>query len=135
MRNFVRNHKILTSAGALLACFILWSVVWSVTASARGELITRYDISRGHYEVQGYGLPVPWRPEYSRLLHERYGIEFRTVALCIVSTELVAYADSYNGMSTAAANRKFGHDVFKECAEEARKNWEQARKLANAQSH
>jgi hypothetical protein len=43
---------------------------------------------------------------------------------------LLTRADSYNGVSTATANRKFGHDVFKECSEQARKNWEQARKLA-----
>jgi hypothetical protein len=130
MRNFVRSHKILTAAVALLVCLILWSVLWSVSASARGELVARYDISRGHYEVQGFGLPVPWRPEYARLLQERYGIEFRTVALCIVSTELVAYVESYNGVSTAAANRKFGHDIFKEFSEEARKNWEHAQNVA-----
>lgn len=89
-----------------------------------------HDISREHCEVRGYGPSAPWRPEYSRLLHERYGIEFRTVALCVVSTGLLAYVDSCNGVSIAAANRKFGHDVFKECSEEARKNWEHGRKLA-----
>jgi hypothetical protein len=88
-------------------------------------------MSREHYEVLGYGLPVPWRPEYARLLQERYGIKFRTVALCIVSTTLVAYVDSYNRVSTEAVNRKFGHDVFKECSEGARRGWEEARKSAN----
>jgi hypothetical protein len=74
--------------------------------------------------VLGYGLPIPWRTEYARLLRQRYGIEFRTVALCLVSKSLVGYFDSYYGVSSEAENGKFGHDVFKECAEEARKNWE-----------
>lgn len=131
MRSFVRKHRMLTASSAAVGGLILWSVIWSVTASARGELVAHYDISRRHYEVQGYGLPVPWRPEYARLLHERYGVNFRTVALCIVSTTLVAYVDSYNKVSTEAVNRKFGHDVFKECSEEARNSWEQAHKSAN----
>lgn len=130
MRSFVRKHRMLTAVIAVVGGLILWSAIWSVTASARGELVARYDISRGHYEVQGYGLPVPWRPDYARLLHERYGVTFRTVALCIASTTLVAYVDSYNKVSTEAVNRKFGHDVFKECSEEARKKWQETRRSA-----
>lgn len=130
MRSFVRKHRMLTASIAAVGGLILGSVIWSVTASARGELVARYDISRGHYEVQGYGLPVPWRPQYARLLQERYGVKFRTVALCIVSTALVAYVDSYNRVSTAAVNRKFGHDVFKECSDEARQKWDVAHKTA-----
>lgn len=131
MRNFVRKHKILSGSIAVVVGLILWSTIWSVTASARGDLVARYDVSRGHYEVQGYGLPDPWRPEYARLLQERYGVKFRTVALCIVSRTLVAYVDSYDSVSTAAINRKFGHDVFEECWQEARKNWEKGHRLAN----
>jgi len=92
--------------------------------------VARYDISRGHHDVLGYGLPVAWRPEYARLLQERYGVKFRPVAGCIVSTGLVAYVDSYNRVSTAAVNRKLGHDVFKECSDEARRKWLDIRKLA-----
>jgi hypothetical protein len=133
--NLVRSHKILTATVALLACFILWSELWSVTASTRGGLAARYDISRGHYEIQGYGLPVPWRPEFGRLLQERYGVRFRTVALCTVSPSLVAYVDSYDSVSAAAVNRKFAHDAVRECSEEARKSWEQTRKIGDAQVH
>jgi hypothetical protein len=131
MRSLVRKHRMLTASIAAVGGLILGSMILSVTASARGELVARYDISRGHYEVQGYGLPMPWRPEYARLLQERYGIKLRTVAPCIVSTALVAYVDSYNRVSAEAVNRKFGHDVFKECSEEARDSWEQAHKSAN----
>lgn len=130
MRSFFRKHKAFAGAVALVSCTILSSSFWSITASTRGELVARYDISREHYEVQGYGLPVPWRPEYARLLQERYGVKFRTVALCIVSRSLVAYVDSYNSVSTQAVNRKFGHDVFKECSDEARHRWEESRKSA-----
>jgi len=130
MRSFVLKHKILTASIAALPGLILWQAFWSFTASGRGEIVARYDISRGHHDVLGYGLPVAWRPEYARLLQERYGVKFRPVAGCIVSTGLVAYVDSYNRVSTAAVNRKLGHDVFKECSDEARRKWLDIRKLA-----
>jgi hypothetical protein len=125
MQNFLRNHKRLAEVAALATSFVLATVLWSVSASARGQMVARFDTGRRHYEVLGYGLPLPWRAEYALLLRERYGIHFRTMALCIVSRTFVSYIDGYNAVSTAAANRKFGHDVFKECAEEARKSWEQ----------
>ena len=95
------------------------------TAPMRGRLKARYDVWRGHYAVLAYGLPPPWCPQYAHLLRERYGIEVRTIALCIVSETLRSYADSYDEVSAAAASHKFGHDVFKECAEVARSQWEQ----------
>ncbi len=126
LHGFVRKHKALTAVVAVVVCLVLSAVFWSVSAPVRGRLTARFDIAQGHYTVLGYGLPVPWRNEYARLLRERYGIEYRVVALCIVSETLVAYVDNYNGVSAAAANRKFGHDVFTECAGEAQKNWERA---------
>jgi hypothetical protein len=128
MRDFVRNHRTLTALVSIATCLVLGALLWSLSAPVRGQLVARFDTAREHYELLGYGLPGPGRAEYARLLRERYGIEYRPVALCIVSPTVVAYVDNYNGVSTAAANRKFGHDVFKECAEEARK------KLAGGQS-
>jgi hypothetical protein len=75
-------------------------------------MAARYDVGHGHYRILAYGLPPGWRSEYARLLKERYGIEMRTVALCIVSETLRSYVDSYDEVSAAAANHKFGHDVF-----------------------
>jgi len=129
MRAFVRNHKTGISVIGLIFLVVGLLEAWGFTAPARGHLSARFDLSRGHYRVLAYGLPSPWRPEYARLLRERYGIEIRTVALCIVSRTLVSYADGYNEVSAAAANRKFGHDVFKECAEAASQSWEHQRAL------
>ena len=121
-----RNHERLAIAATFASSWVLLAVLRTAAAPIHGQLDARFDIARGHYEVLGYGLPAPWRAEYVRLLRERYGINFRTVALCIVSRTLVAYVEGYNGESTAAANRKFGHDVFKECVAEAGQSWEQS---------
>jgi hypothetical protein len=120
MKGFISKHKKLTVAIGLVTLLV---VLW-LSASIRGRLVAHFDVVRGHYKVLSYGLPVSWRPEYVRLLRERYGIEHRAVAGCVVSESLVSYVHGYNAVSTAAVNRKFGHDVFEECAEDARKNWE-----------
>jgi hypothetical protein len=57
------------------------------------------------------------------MLRERYGIETRRVAGCVVSQSLVAYAEGYNSVGADAANRKFGHDVFQESEAEASRIW------------
>ena len=123
MRRFIRNHGKLT-AFLILACSLAGMVGWDLSASIRGQLVARFDVGRGHYEVLMVGLPVEWRPEYVRLLRERHGIEDRVVAGCIVSRSLSAYVEGYNGVSMRAANHKFGHDVFRESAVDASRHWE-----------
>jgi hypothetical protein len=109
---------------ALTALAIALVAVWSATASIRGRSAARFDVWRGHYKILLYGLPPSWRTEYVHLLKERYGIETSTVALCIVSNGLVSYVNNYDTVISAGANEKFGHDIFRECAEEAKNNWE-----------
>ena len=98
----------------------------------RARMAARYDVRHGHYKILACGLPPIWNLEYVHLLKEKYGIEMHTVALCLVSETLRSYADSYDEVSAVAANRKFGHDVFKECAEEARKRRKSRRAVSTA---
>jgi hypothetical protein len=121
MRTFIRNHKKLAAVIGIVLFFIAW---W-LSASVRGYVVARFDVARGHYEVQSFGLPARWSPDYARLLRERYGIEHRTVAGCVVSESLVSYVSAYNSVTKAAAEHKFGRDVFAECAADARKAWEE----------
>jgi hypothetical protein len=119
MKAFAKNHKrILT-----VAVIVLFFMSWNPFCAVRGHLAGLIDIERENYEILAFGLPPTWMPEYARLLRDRYGIRLRRVANCTVSESLVSYVRSYNEVSTAAANRKFGRDVFKECAEDARNNW------------
>jgi hypothetical protein len=115
MRYF-HKHKF---QGAIFAVsvFLLLSWLWSVAAPIRATIAARIDVRRGQYQVLGYGLADRSRSDYAQCLRERYSIEHRTVAGCIVSDSLISYVKAYHSVVTEAANRKFGHDVFQECAD------------------
>jgi hypothetical protein len=130
MKLSVRNRNKRIAAIVSIVMLVGLVEAWSVAAPKRGRMAARYDLGRGHYKILAYGLAPGWRSEYDHLLKERYGIEVRTVALCLVSETLRSYVDSYDEVSAVAVNRKFGHDVFNECAEAARKNWEAKRASA-----
>jgi hypothetical protein len=120
----VTKRRIITGVVVVIAtALLLW--VWSPAPGLQGKLMARIDLARGHYKVLGYGYGSPARPEFARLLGERYGIEYDEIGGEIVSRHTVAYADGYNSVSAAAVNRRFGRDVFKEAEEEAQKHWEE----------
>jgi hypothetical protein len=89
----------------------------------RGKAAAHLDIARGRYRVLIFGLRRSWEPEYARLLRDRYGVELKPVAGCIVSQGLIWYVDGYDKVSTAAVIRKYGHDIFEESERGARKTW------------
>src|ERR1039457_1694823 len=115
MGAFIRRHRWLSASLMLVAGLIGW---W-VSGGIRGQLVAHFDVARGHYEILSLGFPAPWRSEFARILRERYGIEQRVVAGCMVTLPLLAYTEGYNRVSMTAANRKFGRDVFKESAVDA----------------
>jgi hypothetical protein len=123
MKAFLKNQKILSSMLAIVVAIALFAG-WSATAGTRGKLVARYDVRCNHFYILAYGLAPPERAEYARLLKERYGIELRKVADCIVSESLVSYVNEYDNVSVAAAINKFGHDVFEECWRDAVRNQE-----------
>jgi hypothetical protein len=109
MGAFIQRHRWLSASLMLVA----GSIGWWVGGGIRGQLVAHFDVARGDYEILSLGLHPPWHSEFTRILRERYGIEDRVVAGCMVSPPLLAYAEGYNRVSMSAANRKFGHDVFK----------------------
>ena len=135
MWEYVRAHKLTTticlSTLFLVGCWPNWP--WSLAAPSVGRIAAHRDIQRGRYQLLGYGLPSPSRPEYARCLRERYGIQFHAVAGCIVSESLVSYVNAYDSTLEEAARKRFGRNVFSECADEADTKWK-AQREASAQS-
>lgn len=120
-RRLSANKKL--TALSVFVILILGFWAWDVSASLRGQIMAHFDVARGRYRQLAFGLAVPTRSAYARLLGERYGIEMRAVAGCIVSDSLIAYVQGYNKVSAAAANRKWGRDVFQESRQEAGRIW------------
>ena len=115
-------HKTKSCPIIILAIpLLLWA--WDSTASIRGAIDAGFDLARGRIVLLAYGFPPSYRDEYTLLLKERYGIERRQIALCLVSKSLVAYAGSYNRLRVAATKAKFHRDVFTQTAEDARRIW------------
>jgi hypothetical protein len=117
---FNRKNVLVTTAA-----IVLLPIFWWVSAGIRGNLQARYEVERGRYTVHLYGLPVIEFPEYQRVLREHYGVEMKAMG-CILP--MTSYYDSYDRVVRAAANRKFGRDVFKEAADQAAKSWEEDHK-------
>jgi hypothetical protein len=113
--------KILVLAIVALAVLVTG---WWFSASLRGRIAAHIDVARGQYKILGYGLPVVWQPAYARLLKERYGIQYEAVAGCVVSESLTSYVGGYNAVSTSAANRKFGPDIFRKSLDDAKQEWQ-----------
>jgi hypothetical protein len=113
------RKRLAGSVVALAALFLIGLESWSLSASLRGRWRAQSDLRSGHLSLETYGLEPPQRKVIARLLQERYGVELRTVAGDIVSKELAAYVDAYNETMRTAINSKFGHNVYKECFDEA----------------
>jgi len=120
MMRWIAAHKIAT---ALLGVIVL-VCAWLFCAWPRGAIMAHVDHIRGHAEIKTFGLPASWRGEYGRLLQEKYNVKLNTVAGCCVTPGLVSYVGGYNQVAKWYAIRRIGKDVFQECAEQARINWE-----------
>jgi hypothetical protein len=122
MKTFICEHKKLNAVVG--AAVII--VTWLSSDSIEGYFDASFDVARGHYELKTYGLPADWAFDYYHLLRERYGIKVN-IAGCTISSSIASYSDAYNALAMTLAVHKFGHDIFIESADEARKTWEQKR--------
>lgn len=61
-----------------------------------------------------------WDGEYAALLQQRYGIQLRSVAGCIVTDESAGHLEGYNAVMLPEIRRRFGAGVLERTADEAR---------------
>jgi hypothetical protein len=127
-RTTLRKPKVIVTI--LLLLLVYWLTEPWPFATARGRFSAKVDLALGNYRLLAVGLPAPWSAEYARLLKSKYGVQYRQVALCIVSTSEVEYVRAYDAVSASAANARHNRDIFTECYEEAKKSWEQKKEPA-----
>jgi hypothetical protein len=126
MRRAIRISVIGAGTVAGLFSMLVWyKCGFTPFAAVFGGMAARWDVSRGHYQVLGYGLPVPWRFRYAELMEKKYGVKFHAVAGCIVSQSTIDYVDAYDDVSESAIRKKFGPDVVRAAAEQAETEWNQ----------
>jgi hypothetical protein len=76
------------------------------TKEARGAL------KRGKLLLLSYGLLTPYGEERREIARTKFGIEYRVIAGCVVSEDLVRFATDYNRVMEAAIVSQFGSGVF-----------------------
>lgn len=85
-------------------------------AKNKAEALAREDYQLGNYRYLVYGLRREDK-SYGGYLEDRYGIEDRRVAYCIVNESVLEAAESYNSTMRQLLTEKYGRDVFKEAEE------------------
>ena len=97
---------------------------WYAGSYWRGVTMASIDHACGHYEIKGWYCSEPWRGMYMRLLNERYGVGEDTVSDYMVLPITEWYAHGYNSVSRPLLLKKYGKDIFAECAAEAEQQWQ-----------
>lgn len=83
-------------------------------AQLRGDLQAQTDITQGKLRLLQWGLiqRFDFSDTYEGLLKSRYGIEIKTVAGCVATSNQAAYWDAYYAVMHEAICRRYGPGVF-----------------------
>jgi hypothetical protein len=95
------------------------------TAYHRGRTDAKRDVQSGHLAVEIDGLAMTGEGEYATELRERYQVELRRIAGCIVDEKIMAHLKGYNEISEAEIKRRFGDSALKDAEERAAKHWDE----------
>lgn len=90
---------------------LIFTLIFLFGAKPIGVLQARYDLWRGRYEIQGYGL-LFGEPPWIHILY-LYGIDYRHVAGCMVNDFIIDKVSVYNETMKIAIKRDLGVDVDK----------------------
>jgi hypothetical protein len=116
MKLFPRPRTLAVVLCSITAAAIL---AWCFAAPITGYCIAQYDTSKGHFELQYYGIYRGWDERCAELLKERYGVIHRPVAGCVVSHWTSGYVGGYDGVVFGKLEKKYGKNVLRECDAQA----------------
>jgi len=72
----------------------------------------RAALARGRLVYLDYGLAVPWSAESREIAQQRFGIDTRVIAGCVITKSLEKFVADYNSVMEAAISTRFGSDAF-----------------------
>jgi len=104
------------SAFLLLSIFMLSGCSsfpdYSYSSYRQGKADAMRDINANILATEVYGFGASKNSEWGRLLKQRYGIEQRVVAGCIVNEKITGHAKGYNEVSHQEIERRLGKDIW-----------------------
>jgi len=103
--------------------------VYSIEAYWTGRADAERDTRAGRLVIERFGL-LFGEGDYVTILRQRYQIEMKTVAGCLVDDEIVGHAVGYNEIMKAEIERRFGPGLLERVREEAEAEAEANRKPA-----
>ena len=102
--------KLIYCAFGVLAFFYsIFVVVYIFGDGYVGTMEAKYDLMRGHYRIQSFGLN-PFMA-YEEDVIKLYGIECIAVAGCVVNDLIIENVEAYNSVMRKAILEKFGIDI------------------------
>jgi hypothetical protein len=100
---------------------------WRAEGRAEGDS----DLAAGKLRLKTYGLPVEWSRLYHQMARDKLGLEFDTVAGCVVDDELVERAAGYNEPMRREIDRRYGPGALESLAEAARAEYQREQDAKN----
>ena len=94
----------------------------ALVAPWHGARQARADISHGVYKQLFLGMPGPSIFNYQRAMEARYNVHVELLG-CVASHSTEEYVHAYNIVSAESANRRLGHDIFTETANQTQAAW------------
>ena len=101
---------------------------YSASAYQAGRSEAIKDVKDNRLVIEVSGLPAPWSGQYAKLLADKYHVQLKTVAGCIVDSRIVGHERGYNEISIAEIERRFGRGFLAKTAGDVQKKWEQVHK-------
>jgi len=97
----------------------------SLSVYQTGRSDAEKDVRENRLIIETFGLRPRWDGDYAKLLDQRYRIEVRTVAGCMVDGKVVGHAKGYNEVSKAEIQRRFGSEVLEKTQSEVQGHWKE----------
>ncbi len=85
----------------------------------QGKADARKELKEGTLAIETMGLLVRHHGHYAKILKERYNIQVRGVAGCMVNSFIIGHAEGFNQVMNAEIKRRFGKNVFEHALTEA----------------
>ena len=89
-----------------------------------GKTQANEDIPNGILAIEQAGFLMKFDEEYVRLLKQKYGIEVRRVAFCVVHEDVEEHMRGYNKVAEAEIARRFGKGCLLKAEQQAQALYE-----------